>query len=92
MADFVEIIFITQSAFHYNMSYQVPLGYVPISSSALRPLGADNNPILLSEVEKEQRPSGNEDRDAIVVGVGLCDGEGERAYTAYAPHYDISGS
>ena len=32
------------------------------------------------------------DREAIVVGAGLCDGEGERAYTAFAPHYDISGS
>ena len=72
------------------MSNQVPLGYFPISSSALRPLGAAYIPILLSEVEQEQRPSGNEDREAIVVGAGLC--EGERAYTAYAPHYDISGS
>ena len=72
------------------MSYQVPLGYIPISSSALRPLGAAYIPILLSEVEQKQRPSGNEDREAIVVGAGLCDGEGERAYTAYAPHYDIS--
>ena len=34
----------------------------------------------------EQRPSGNGDREAIVVGAGLCDGEGERAYTGYAPH------
>ena len=74
------------------MSYQVTLGYVPISSSALRSLGAAYIPILLSEVEQEQRPSGNEDREAIVVGAGLCDGEGERAYTAYAPYYDISGS
>ena len=74
------------------MSYQVLFGYVPISSSALRPLGAAYIPILLSEVEQEQRPSGNEDREAIVVGAGLCDNEGERAYTAYAPHYDISGS
>ena len=57
------------------MSYQVPLGYVPISSSALRPLGAAYIPILLSEVEQEQRPSGNEDREAIVVGGGLCDGQ-----------------
>ena len=64
------------------MSYQVSLGYVPISSSAL----------LLSEVEQEQRPSGNEDREAIVVRAGICDCEGERAFTAYAPHYDISGS
>ena len=44
-------------------------------------------PILLSEVEQEQRPSGNGDREAIVVGAGLFDGEGERAYIAYAPHY-----
>ena len=79
MADFVEFIFITYSAYFYNMSYQVPLRYVPISSSALRPLGAAYIPILLSEVEQEQRPSGNEDREAIVVGAGLCDGEGERA-------------
>ena len=69
------------------MSYQVPLGYVPLSSSALRPLGAAYIPILLSEVEQKQRLSGNEDREAIVVGAGLCDGEGDRAYTAYAPHY-----
>ena len=65
---------------------------VPISSSALRPLGAAYIPILLSEVEQEQRPSGNEDREAIVVAAGLCDGEGECAYTAYVPHYDIFGS
>ena len=74
------------------MSYQVPLGYVLISSSALRPLGAAYIPILLSEVEQEQRASGNEDGEAIVVGAGLRDGEGERAYFAYAPHYDISRS
>ena len=60
-----------------------PLGYVPISSSAPRPLGAAYMPILLSEVEQEQRPSGNGDREAIVVAAGLCDGEGERAYIAY---------
>ena len=60
-----------------------PLGYVPISSRAPRPLGAAYMPILLSEVEQEQRPSGNGDREAIVVGAGLCDGEGERAYIAY---------
>ena len=74
------------------MSYQEPLGYVPISSSALRPLGVAYISILLSEIEQEQRASGNQDREAIVVGAGLCDDEGERAYTAYAPHYDISGS
>ena len=74
------------------MSYQVQFGYVPISFGDLRPLGAAYIPILLSEVEQEQRPSVNEDREAIVVGAGLFDGEGERACTAYAPHYDISGS
>ena len=60
-----------------------------MSPFLLVPLGAAYVPILLSEVEQEQRPSGNGDREAIVVGAGLCDGEGERAYTAYAPHFDI---
>ena len=63
------------------------LGNVPISSSAQRPLGAAYVPILLSEVEQEQRSSGNGDREAILVGAGLCNGEGERAYIGYAPHY-----
>ena len=67
--------------------YKTCLGYVPISSSAPRPLGATYIPILLCEVEQEQRPSGNGDGEAIVVGAGLCDGEGERAYIAYAPYY-----
>ena len=70
------------------MSYQAPLRYDPISTSGPRPLGAAYVPILLSEVEQEQRPSGNGDREAVVVGYGLCDGECERAYTAYGP---ISG-
>ena len=68
------------------MPYQASLGYVPISSCAPRPIGAAYIPILLSEVEQEQRPSGNGDRVAIVVGAGLCVGEGERAYPAYTPH------
>ena len=55
----------------------------PISSNAPRPLGAAY--VLLSEVEQEQRPSGNGDREAIVVGAGPCYGEGERAYTVYDP-------
>ena len=59
------------------------VGYAPISSSAPRPLGAAYVPILLSEVEQEQRPSGNQDREAIVVEADLCEGEGERAYTIY---------
>ena len=41
---------------------------------------------MLSEVEQEQRPSGNGDREAILDEPGLCDGEGERAYTGNAPH------
>ena len=71
------------------MSYQVPSDVSPFP---LVPCGPAYIPIMLSEVEQEQRPSGNEDCEAIVVGAGLCDGEGERAYTAYAPHYDFSGS
>ena len=61
------------------------VGYAPISSSATRPLGAAYVPILLSEVEQEQRPSENGDRETIVVGAGLCDCDGERTYTVYAP-------
>ena len=56
-----------------------------ISSSAPRHLGAAYVPILLSEDEQERRPSGNGDREAIVVGADLCDGEGERAYIVYDP-------
>ena len=56
------------------------VGYAPISSSAPRPLGAAYVPILLSEVEQGQRPSGNRDREAIVEENGLRHGEGERAY------------
>ena len=63
-----------------DSTYKSCLGYFPISSSAPRPLGAAYVPILLSEVEQEQRPSGNGDREALVVGSGLCDGEDERAY------------
>ena len=54
--------------------------------SRICPLGAAYVPILLSEVEQEQRPRGNGDREAIVVGASLCDGEGKHAYTEYAPH------
>ena len=57
----------------------------PISSDAERPLGAAYVPILLSGLEQEPRPNGNGDPEAIVVGAGLCDGEGERAYTVYDP-------
>ena len=58
------------------------VGFVPISSSALRPHWAAYALILRSEVEQEQRPSHNGDR---VVEAGPCDGEGERAYTLYDP-------
>ena len=61
----------------------------PISSSAPRPLGAAYVPILLSEVEQEQRPSGNGDHKAIVVGAGLCDSEVERVHTGFAPHFSF---
>ena len=68
--------------------YKTCLGYVPISSSAPRLLGAAYVPMvmLLSEIEEQQIPSGNGDREEIVVGAGLWDGEGERAYIAYSPH------
>ena len=39
----------------------------PLSSSASLPLGATDVPIFLSEVEQEQRPSGNDDHETIVV-------------------------
>ena len=71
------------------MNHKMCLGYVTISSSAPRPLGAAYVPIFLSEVEQEQRPSGNGHREAIVVGAGLYDGEGERAYTGYAPSFSF---
>ena len=64
--------------------YKTCLGYVSISSSTPRPLWAAYVPILLSEVEQVQRPSGNGDRKAIVVEAIVCDDEGERAYTVYA--------
>ena len=60
---------------------------IPISTS--EHLGAACVPILLSEVEKEQRPSGNGKRGAIVLGAGLCDGEGESAYTGYTPPFSF---
>ena len=69
------------------MKYKTCLGYVLISSSAPQLLGAACIPILLSEVDQEQRPSGNKDREAIVVGDGLFVGEGERALIAFAPHF-----
>ena len=63
-----------------DLKYKTCLGYVLNSSSAPRLLGAAYVPILLSEVEQEQRLCVNEYREAIVVGADLCDGEGERAY------------
>ena len=61
------------------------VGYALISSSAPRLLGTACVPILLGEVEQEQRPSKNGDCEAIVVGAGLCDGEGERVFTIFDP-------
>ena len=55
------------------MSMFLALGYAPISSSVLRPRWAAYVPILLSEVEQEQRSTENGDREAIVVGAGLCE-------------------
>ena len=62
------------------------VGYAPICPSAPRPLGAAYVPILLREVEQEQRPSGNGDREAIVQVAGLCDGEGN-VHTPYMTTY-----
>ena len=48
--------------------------------------------VSLSEVEQEQRPSGNKDllrTYGIVVGAALCDGEGERANTGYALRFSF---
>ena len=59
------------------MSYQAPLGYVPISSSAPRPLEAAYVPILLSEVEQERR---------IFATMRAT------VHTPHMPHIDISVS
>ena len=50
-----------------------------ISPFPLVPRGPLVPLMFLSKVEQEQRPSGNRDREAIVVRAGLCDGECERA-------------
>ena len=63
----------------FQITMFLGVGYAPISSSALRALGAAYVQILLSEVEQKQRSSGNGDREAVPVGAGLCDGEGEHA-------------
>ena len=42
-----------------DLKYEKCLGYVAISSSAPRPLGATCFSILLTEVEQEQSPSGS---------------------------------
>ena len=52
----------------------------------MRSLEAAYVSILLIEVEQEQKLSANGDREAMIVGDGVCDGEGERAYTGYAPY------
>ena len=48
------------------------VGYAPISSSATRPLRDAQVPISLIEVGQEQGTSGTGDREAIIVGAGLC--------------------
>ena len=40
-------------------------------------------PYCGNEVEQELRPSGNGDREAILVRAGLCDVEGDRASNVY---------
>ena len=49
------------------------------------PFGAAYIPILLSEVEQEQRPSGNGDREAIVVGAGFGTVRAS-VHTSHMPH------
>ena len=46
-----------------------------VSNTSPFPL-VPRGPIWLTEFEQEQRPSGNRDREAIVVEAGLRDGEG----------------
>ena len=81
-------ILIKSMLFSITLRFQITMflavGYAPVSSSDPLIL------ILLSEVEQEQKPSGGKGyREAIVVGAGLCDGEGERAYTIYDPHFSF---
>ena len=57
------------------------------NSTYLQPPEAAYVPVLLGEAEQQQRPSEIGDREAIVVGAGLCDVECERAYTGCAPHF-----
>ena len=47
------------------------VGYAPFPLVPRGPIGPAYVPILLSEVEQEQRPSGNGDREVIVVEAGL---------------------
>ena len=71
------------------MSYRVPLGYVPISSSALRPLGAAYIPILLFVVTwlKIFKPNDSTKKLSQMVLSQVTGNQGERAYTGYAPHF-----
>ena len=85
---FRQFFFAETSAAIFLPKRLLPKRPVPLSDMSPFPLVprgplAAYFPILLSEVEQEQRPSGNGDREAIVVGAGLCDGEGERAYIAF---------
>ena len=51
----------------------------------IRPMAQEADSTHFRSPEQEQRLSGNGDREAIVVEAGLCDDEGERAYTVYDP-------
>ena len=55
----------------FSKTMFLALGFSPISDGSTPPLGAAYVHSLLSEVEWEQRPSGNGDREAILVGAGL---------------------
>ena len=53
------------SGFGTDLEYKTCLGFVTIFSGAPRPLGAAYVPILVIEVEREERTSENGDREAI---------------------------
>ena len=61
----------------------------PFSSGAPRSLGAAYIPILPSEVEQEQRPSGNGDREAIVVELVFATVRAS-VHTSHMPHIIFS--
>ena len=54
-----------------------------MSRSSLGPPMFPPSEVDLSEAAQEQKLSGNGDRETIVVGAGLFDGENERVYTVH---------